>query len=45
MSDAGALIIIIAMALVTLATRWGGLYVMSFVPFNSKIKNFIQAMS
>ncbi|MGE0970867.1 AzlD family protein [Klebsiella sp. WOUb02] len=45
MSDAGALIIIIAMALVTLATRWGGVYVMSFVPFSGKIKSFIQAMS
>lgn len=45
MSDAGAVIVIIVMALVTLATRWGGVYVMSFVPLNGKIKNFIQAMS
>lgn len=41
----GPLIIIVAMALVTLVTRWGGVYVMSFVPFNSKIKAFIQGMS
>ncbi|MDJ1656004.1 AzlD domain-containing protein [Raoultella sp. Ech2A] len=45
MSDAGAVMVIIVMALVTLATRWGGVYVMSFVPLNGKIKNFIQAMS
>lgn len=45
MSDARAVMVIIVMALVTLATRWGGVYVMSFVPLNGKIKNFIQAMS
>ncbi|MCI1033225.1 putative membrane protein [Raoultella sp. BIGb0149] len=45
MSDAGAVMVIIVMALVTLATRWGGVYVMSFVPLNGKIKRFIQAMS
>ncbi|MEF3100467.1 AzlD domain-containing protein [Raoultella terrigena] len=45
MSDAGGVIVIIVMALVTLATRWGGVYVMSFVPLNGKIKSFIQAMS
>ncbi|WP_045854975.1 AzlD family protein [Raoultella terrigena] len=45
MSDAGAVMVIIVMALVTLATRWGGVYVMSFVPLSGKIKNFIQAMS
>lgn len=45
MSDAGAVMVIIVMALVTLATRWGGVYVMSFVPLNGKIKSFIQAMS
>jgi len=41
----GPLIIIVAMALVTLVTRWGGVYVMSFVPFNNRIKAFIQGMS
>lgn len=45
MSDTGAVMVIIVMALVTLATRWGGVYVMSFVPLNGKIKSFIQAMS
>ncbi|MEX0564529.1 AzlD family protein [Raoultella terrigena] len=45
MSDAGGVVVIIVMALVTLATRWGGVYVMSFVPLNGKIKSFIQAMS
>ena len=42
---AGPLIIIIVMALVTLATRWGGVYIMSFVPFSNRIKAFIQGMS
>lgn len=38
-------VVIIAMALVTLATRWGGVYVMSFVPIGPKVKRFIEAMS
>lgn len=42
---AGFLIIIIVMALVTLATRWGGVCIMSFVPFSNRIKAFIQGMS
>ena len=37
----GPLIIIFVMALVTLVTRW----IMSFVPFNNRIKAFIQGMS
>ena len=41
----GPLMIVIVMALVTLATRWGGVYVMSFISFNNKIKVFIQGMS
>lgn len=44
-TGAGALIIILAMALVTLATRWGGVYVMSFVPIGYRVKQFIQAVS
>ncbi|MFQ1038763.1 AzlD family protein [Citrobacter koseri] len=41
----GPLIIIFVMALVTLVTRWGGVWIMSFVPFNNRIKAFIQGMS
>ncbi|WP_373185651.1 AzlD family protein [Halopseudomonas sp.] len=41
----GALLVILAMALVTLATRWGGVYVMSFVPIGYRVKQFIQAVS
>lgn len=41
----GALAIVLAMAVVTLATRWGGIYVMSFVPISYRVKQFIQAMS
>lgn len=41
----GALLVILAMALVTLATRWGGVYVMSFVPIGYRVKQFIHAVS
>ncbi|MEH0689424.1 AzlD domain-containing protein [Vibrio cholerae] len=41
----GTLIIIIAMALVTLLTRWGGVFVMSFVPIGYRVQQFITAMS
>ena len=44
-NNVGVLIIVLAMALVTLATRWGGVYVMSFVPISSRVKQFIHAMS
>lgn len=40
-----ALILVLIMALVTLATRWGGVYVMSFVPIGYRVKQFIGAMS
>lgn len=41
----GTLIIILIMAAVTLATRWGGIFVMSFVPINYRVQQFIGAMS
>jgi uncharacterized membrane protein len=41
----GALLVVLAMALVTLATRWGGVWVMSFVPIGYRVKQFIHAMS
>ncbi|QEW06470.1 AzlD family protein [Nitrincola iocasae] len=41
----GVLVIILAMASVTLATRWGGVFVMSFVPISYRVKQFIHAMS
>ncbi len=41
----GALIIVIVMTLVTLATRWGGVFVMSFVPISYRVQQFISAMS
>jgi uncharacterized membrane protein len=44
-SGTGALIIILVMALVTLVTRWAGVYIMSLVPIGGRIKLFIQAMS
>nr|WP_288912831.1 AzlD domain-containing protein [uncultured Pseudomonas sp.] len=41
----GTLTIILIMAIVTLATRWGGVFVMSFVPINYRVQQFITAMS
>ncbi|WNF48749.1 AzlD domain-containing protein [Pseudomonas sp. SG20056] len=41
----GTLIIILIMAAVTLATRWGGVFVMSYVPISYRVKQFISAMS
>ncbi|NYS77191.1 MULTISPECIES: AzlD domain-containing protein [Halomonadaceae] len=41
----GIFAIVLTMAIVTLATRWGGVYVMSFVPISYRVKQFIQAMS
>lgn len=41
----GALTLVLIMAVVTLATRWGGVYVMSFVPISPRTTRFIQAMS
>lgn len=41
----GTLIIILIMAIVTLATRWGGIFVMSFVPVGRRVQQFISAMS
>ena len=44
-SGFGTLYIILIMAIVTLATRWGGVFVMSFVPINYRVQEFISAMS
>jgi uncharacterized membrane protein len=35
-TDLGTLLIILIMALVTLATRWGGVFIMAFVPISRK---------
>ncbi len=47
-TGAGALIVVLVMALVTLATlatRWGGVFVMTFVPIGDRARQFITAMS
>lgn len=44
-AGSGALVIVLVMAAVTLATRWGGVLVMSFVPINARTQQFISAMS
>ncbi|VVN82706.1 AzlD family protein [Pseudomonas fluorescens] len=41
----GTILIILIMAVVTLVTRWGGVFVMSFVPINYRVQQFINAMS
>jgi uncharacterized membrane protein len=44
-SAIGTLLLILVMALVTLLTRWGGIFVMSFVPIGRRVQHFISAMS
>ena len=44
-TDLGTLLIILIMALVTLATRWGGVFIMAFVPISRRVQQFIRAMS
>ncbi len=44
-TGAGALTVVLVMALVTLATRWGGVFVMAFVPISDRVRQFITAMS
>jgi uncharacterized membrane protein len=44
-SAIGTLVIILVMAVVTLATRWGGIFIMSFVPIGRRVQQFISAMS
>lgn len=41
----GPLLIVLIMAVVTLATRWGGVFVMSYVPIGYRVRQFISAMS
>ncbi|MEZ2745486.1 AzlD family protein [Halopseudomonas bauzanensis] len=44
-TGSGAWLLVFVMAVVTLATRWGGVYVMSFVPIGYRVRQFISAMS
>ncbi|OIN12169.1 AzlD family protein [Oceanisphaera psychrotolerans] len=44
-AGSGTLLIIGVMAVVTLATRWGGVFVMSLIPINRRVQQFISAMS
>jgi uncharacterized membrane protein len=44
-STTGILITIAVMALVTLTTRWGGVFIMSFVRINPRIESFINTMA
>lgn len=41
----GAIIVVLVMALVTLATRLGGVFIMSLLPINERVRRFIRAMS
>lgn len=40
-----ALIVIAVMTLVTLLTRYGGAFLMDFVPINKRVEGFINGMS
>lgn len=44
-SGFGTLHIILIMAVVTLVTRWGGVFVMSLLPINYRVQQFISGMS
>ena len=44
-TGSGAWLLVLVMAIVTLTTRWGGVYVMSFVPIGYRVRQFISAMS
>ena len=44
-STTHALLIVLIMAVVTLATRWGGVFIMSFAPISDGVRRFIGAMS
>ncbi|MDH4552715.1 AzlD domain-containing protein [Pseudomonas sp. BN607] len=44
-SGFGTLYIILIMAVVTLVTRWGGVFVMSLLPINYRVQQFISGMS
>ena len=44
-ADANTLRAVAVMALVTLATRWGGVAAMAFVPLGARMRRFIAAMS
>lgn len=44
-SNFGVFIIIIIMTFVTILTRWAGIFVMSYVPINYRVQQFITAMS
>jgi len=44
-TSAGILGLIAIMALVTLATRFGGVFLMSFVPISPRVESFINTMA
>ncbi len=41
----GSLVVVAVMVAVTLATRWGGVWVMGWVPIGPRVRQFISAMS
>ncbi|WP_372965811.1 AzlD family protein [Marinobacter sp.] len=41
----GVFVLIVLMTLVTLITRFGGVFVMSFVQINPRVESFINAMA
>jgi uncharacterized membrane protein len=41
----GPLVIVLVMAIITLITRWGGVFAMSLFPISQRVHHFISAMS
>ena len=44
-TETGTWLLLIIMAIVTIVTRWGGIFIMSYVPINYRVQQFITAMS
>lgn len=44
-TELGALLIVIIMAVVTIITRWGGIYLMSYISISNRVQRFVAAMS
>ena len=45
MSNSDALIVVALMALVTLATRFGGIFFMSFMPLSTRVDAFLRYLA
>lgn len=44
-TETGSWLLIIIMVVVTIITRWGGIFIMAYIPINYRVQQFIEAMS